>query len=68
MLDRDDAVVLGGMREHLLAVDIADRVDPLDVRAHHRIDRDKSLLVGLDADLFQADVLDDWFAADGDHQ
>src|SRR5690606_23772342 len=64
MLGRHDALVLSRVSEHLLPIHIAYGVDAIDVGSHHVIDRD-DVPLGLDADLFQADVLDVALSTDG---
>jgi hypothetical protein len=54
-----------GVGEELAAVHVADRVDAVDVRPHHGVDRDV-VAVGLEPDLLEADVLDVALAADRD--
>ena len=56
-LDADDAFVLGLVRQHRRAGDVADGVDARHVGLADAVD-DDAAAVGLHAELFQAEVLD----------
>ena len=66
-LDADDALMLGLVRQHRRAGDVADGVDARHVGLAEAVDDDGAAL-GLHAELFQPEVLDVADHADrGDH-
>src|SRR5438105_2137389 len=65
-LGEDDAFTLAFVGEHWRTGDIADGVDPFDRSLHPLVDLDEAAVGELNAQLLDADVLDDWSAASGD--
>ena len=51
-----ERLVSARLGKHLLAVDIANGIDPLDVRAHHRVGNDEIVIVFFDTELLEADI------------
>ena len=69
VLDRDDPLVRGLVRERRAVDEVADRVHALlaDVRMR-AVDRDQAVVVELDARVVEAEPLDVGPAAGGDHE
>ena len=67
LLDADDALMLGLVRQHRRAGDIADGIDARHIGAAIAVD-DDAAAVGLDAERFEAEIFDIALHADGGDQ
>jgi len=63
---RGDALLLRLVHEHWSEGDVADALDVRHTRVELVVDHDAPARVDFDADIFDAEALDVWPAADGD--